>query len=102
MISMGATVGLLKAIEAAGGNPDQILAAFGLDRSVFVKSEGFIPCSIFAGILRETARATGDDCFGLHFGESFNPKNIGPLVYVALTSPTIASGIQNVERYLHV
>ena len=102
MISIAATTGLLEAIATAGGNPDQILSAFGLDRSVFSKPEGFIPCSIFAGILKEAARATADDCFGLHFGERFNPKNIGPLVYVALNSPTIAAGIGNVERYLHV
>jgi AraC-like DNA-binding protein len=38
----------------------------------------------------------------LHFGEHFDPKNIGPLVYVVLNSPTIGAGIENVERYLHV
>jgi AraC-like DNA-binding protein len=102
MISIAATTGLLEAITAAGGNPDEILRGFGLDRSVFSKAEGFIPCSVFAGILREAARSTGDDCFGMHFAERFNPKNIGPLAYVALNSPTIAAGIQNVERYLHV
>jgi AraC-like DNA-binding protein len=102
MISIAATTGLLEAITAAGGNPEEILQGFGLDRSVFAKSEGFIPCSVFAGILREAARSTVDDCFGLHFAERFNPKNIGPLVYVALNSPTIGAGIQNVERYLHV
>jgi AraC-like DNA-binding protein len=102
MISIGATTGLLEAITAAGGNPEEILQGFGLDRSVFAKPEGFIPCSAFAGILREAARSTGDDCFGLHFAERFNPKNIGPLAYVALNSPTIGAGIQNVERYLHV
>jgi AraC-like DNA-binding protein len=102
MISIAATTGLLEAITTAGGNPEEILQGFGLDRSVFAKSEGFIPCSVFAGILREAARLTADDCFGLHFAERFNPKNIGPLVYVALNSPTIGAGIQNVERYLHV
>jgi AraC-like DNA-binding protein len=102
MISIAATAGLLEAITAAGGNPDQILQAWDLDRSVFSKSEGFIRCSAFAGILKDAALATGDDCFGLHFGESFHPKNIGPLAYVALNSPTIGTGIQNVERYLHV
>ncbi len=80
----------------------EILRGLGLDRSVFSNTEGFIPCSVFAGILKETARTTGDDCFGLHFGESFHPKNIGPLAYVALNSPTIGAGIENVERYLHV
>jgi AraC-like DNA-binding protein len=102
MISIAATTGLLEAITAAGGNPEEILQGFGLDRSVFAKPEGFIPCSVFAGILKEAARSTGDDCFGLHFAERFNPKNIGPLAYVALNSPTIGAGIQNVERYLHV
>jgi hypothetical protein len=102
MISIAAAAGLLEAITAAGGDPDPILQGFGLDSSIFSKPEGFIPCVSFAGILTEAARATGDDCFGLHFGESFNPKNIGPLAYVALNSPTIGAGIQNVERYLHV
>jgi AraC-like DNA-binding protein len=102
MISIAATAGLLEAITVAGANPEQILQSFALDPSVFSKPEGFIPCSVFAGILNEAARATGDDCFGLHFGESFHPKNIGPLAYVALNSPTIGAGILNVERYLHV
>jgi AraC-like DNA-binding protein len=102
MISVAATTGLLEAITAAGANPDQMLQLWGLDRSVFSKPEGFIPCAVFAGILKEAARVTGDDCFGLHFAESFHPKNIGPLAYVALNSPTIGTGIQNVERYLHV
>jgi AraC-like DNA-binding protein len=102
MISIAATTGLLDAITVAGGNPDEILRSLGLDRSVFSQVEGFIPCSVFAGILKEAARTTGDDCFGLHFGETFHPKNIGPLAYVALNSPTIAAGIENVERYLHV
>src|SRR4029077_12298032 len=102
MISIAAATGLLEAIEAAGGSPDGILQIAGLDRSAFSKPEGFIPCSVFAEILRRAAQATGDDCFGLHFGERFDPKHVGPLVYVALNSPTIGAGIQNVERYLHV
>ena len=102
MISIASTTGLLEAITTAGGNPEEILQCFGLDRSVFAKPEGFIPCVVFAGILREAARSTADVCFGLHFAERFNPKNIGPLVYVVLNSPTIGAGIQNVERYLHV
>jgi len=102
MISVAATVGLIEAIEAAGGNPDQILQVCGVNRSVLSKPEGFLACSLFAEILKEAANTTGDDCFGLHFGERFDPKNIGPLVYVALNSPTVGAGIENVKRYLHV
>jgi AraC-like DNA-binding protein len=100
MISVAAMSGLLEAISAAGANPDQVLRTFELDPSVLANAEGFIPCAVFAQILEEAARATGDDCFGLHFGERFNPKNIGPLVYVVLNSPTIAAADEHVARYL--
>jgi AraC-like DNA-binding protein len=102
MISVAATTGLLEAIAARGGDADQILRKSGIDRSVFSEPEGFIPSSLFAGILEEAAQATADDCFGLHLGENYNPRNIGPLVYVVLNSPTIRAGIENFERYLHV
>ena len=102
MISVAAATGLLEAIAARGGDPDQILRKFEIDRSAFSEPEGFIPSSIFAGILEAAAQTTADDCFGLHLGENYNPRNIGPLVYVVLNSPTIRAGIENFERYLQV
>src|SRR5215468_12607439 len=102
MVSVAAATGLLEAIAARGEDPDQILRKFEIDRSAFSEPEGFIPSSIFAGVLEAAAQATADDCFGLHLGENYNPRNIGPLVYVVLNSPTIRAGIENFERYLHV
>jgi AraC-like DNA-binding protein len=102
MISVAAMTGLLETIAAARGNPDQILRTLGLERSAFRNPEGFIASSTFARILDEAARETADDCFGLHFGEHFNPKDLGPLAYVVLNSPTIAVAIQNAERYIHL
>jgi AraC-type transcriptional regulator len=101
-ISIAATTGLLEAITDAGGNPDQILRELGLERSALTNPEGFISASILVRFLEQAAQATADDCLGLHFGERYNPKNIGPLIYVALNSPTIGAGIENVERYLKV
>jgi len=100
MISVAAMTGLDEAIRAAGADPDQILRTFALEPSVLANGDGFIPCAVFAGILEEGARATGDDCFGLHFGERFNPKNIGSLTYVVLNSPTVAVADAQVARYL--
>lgn len=102
MISVAAMTGLLETIAAAGGNPDQILGSLGLERSALRNSEGFIASAIFARILEEAAHATTDDCFGLHFGEHFNPKDIGALAYVVLNSPTVAVAIENAERYIHL
>jgi Arabinose-binding domain of AraC transcription regulator, N-term len=100
MISVAATTGLPEAIGSAGANPDQVLRALELDRAVLSNPEGFIPCSTFARLLEEAAWATGDPCFGLHFGERFNLKNIGPLTYVVLNSPNIAVADEHVARYL--
>jgi AraC-like DNA-binding protein len=102
MISVSAAIGLTEAIESAGGDPDRVLRSVGLDRSTLTKPDGFIACSDFAGALEEAARATGDDCFGLHLGERYNPKNMGPFTYVVLNSPTIAAALRNAGRYLRV
>jgi AraC-like DNA-binding protein len=102
LISLSAATGLLEAIQAAGGNPEQVVRSVGLSPATISKSDGFIPCAQFARLLDEAARATGDDCFGLHFGERFNPKNVGPLAYVLVNSPTIEAGFQNAGRYLSV
>lgn len=100
MISLRAASGLLDAVRAAGADSDQLLEAFKLDPSVFSNADGVISCSLFARLLEEAARVTGDCCFGLHFGERFNVKNIGPLTYAVLNSPTVGAGDENVARYL--
>jgi AraC-like DNA-binding protein len=102
MVSSAAMSGLLEAIERAGGDAGAILRDCGLDRSVFSDADAFVGIALYARLLTETARHIGDDCFGLHFGEHYNPKNIGPLIYVVLNSPILRAGIENVERYLAV
>ena len=92
MMSVSAAAGLIEAIKAAGANPDDVLGNLAVDKAVFSNPDSFIRVSAFAGILEEAARLSSDPCFGLHFGESYNPKNIGPLIYVVLNSPTIAAG----------
>ena len=75
-----ATTDLLDTIAAVGANPNQILGTLGLERSVFSDPAGFIASSTFTRILDEAAGATGDACFGLHFGEHFNLRDWGTLV----------------------
>lgn len=102
VISVAAATGLVDAIATAGGNADQILGVAGLDRAALDEVDGFIPANSFARALEEAAQVTGDDCFGLHFGEHFDPKDIGALVYVVIHSPTMQVAIRNTERYLHI
>ena len=94
LISSSVTTGLFDAIAAAGGNPDQFRQSIALDFTALSDAERFIACVDFARLLEEVAQATGDVCFGLHFGARSNPKNIGPLVYAVLNSPTIAAACE--------
>ena len=102
LISLTAATGLIDAIARGGGHPDLTLRTVGLDRSVISQQEGFIPCAVFAQLLEAAAEDTQDPCFGLHFGERYEPKNIGPLVYVVLNSPTFGAAFDNIGRYLHL
>jgi Arabinose-binding domain of AraC transcription regulator, N-term len=56
-------------------------------------------CAAFTRLLEAAAQSTGDECFGLRFGEHYQPKNIGPLAYVVLNSPTFAAALENIGRY---
>jgi AraC-like DNA-binding protein len=100
LISVSSAGGLVEAIQAGGADPDRILRSRGLDRATLSARDGFIPAVDFAAILNEAAHATGDRTFGLHFGAGCNPKNLGPLTYVALNSPTIGTAFDNLGRYI--
>jgi len=102
MISLTAATGLLEMIEAAGRDPDAILHPLGLSRAAFADPHGFIADADFARVLDEAARVTGDDAFGLHFGERYHPKDLGALAYIVVNAPTMGAGFENAARYLRV
>jgi AraC-like DNA-binding protein len=102
VISLTAATGIVEAIESGGGDADGVLRHFGLDRRRLANPQGFIPSEDFARLLESAAAATGNDCFGLRFGARFNPKDIGPLAYVILHSPTVGVALANAGRYLRV
>jgi AraC-like DNA-binding protein len=102
MVSVSVTTGLCDAIAAAGGQTDRVLRSAGVERSLLLRPHGFIRSSAFSRLLEESARSTGDSCFGLNFGARFDPEDIGILTYVIVNSPTVAAALRNVERYLHV
>jgi AraC-like DNA-binding protein len=71
-------------------------------RSVLGNPDAFIATSSFTGLLEEASRATADTCFGLHFGERFDPKDVGALAYLIFNSPSVGIAIQNTQRYLQI
>ena len=53
----------------------------------------------YCGLFNEAARQTGNDNFGLHFGQQFQPKQLGAIGYAAVASPTLSAALRNMEAY---
>lgn len=99
---MSAATGLLETISAMDASPDDVLRATGVRRPVLENVDAFIATSSFTALLEEASRATRDRCFGLHFGERFDPKDVGALAYLIFNSPDVGTAIANIERYLQI
>jgi AraC-like DNA-binding protein len=53
----------------------------------------------YCAMFEEAARQTGQDNIGLEFGQSFLPKQLGMLGFAAVSSPTLAAALRNLETY---
>lgn len=102
LISATVMIGLAQAIDDAGAKADEVLRDLDIDPALLSRTDGFIPCASFARILETTARRTGNEVFGLHFGARSNPKNIGCLAYAVMNSPTVAAAFETAGRYIHL
>ncbi|MDJ0946255.1 MAG: AraC family transcriptional regulator [Kiloniellales bacterium] len=101
-IQVAAIIGLPEALRRAGCNPDQICKAVGLRPAELRDPDASIPLHAYLNLLEVAADRSGDDCFGLRFGASYDPSDYGALGFVALNSPTVGAGLLNVGRYLGV
>jgi len=86
------------ALEVLGYSPDpaQERPPDGSDRD----PDAFIPFRHFAQLLEDAALELGDPCLGLRIGLATHPRDIGPLGFVLLNSPTVGAAVDNLVRYL--
>ncbi len=101
-VQVAAIVGLTEALRHAGCRPETICQAVGLQPADLRDPDASIPLHAYLNLLELAAQGSGDDCFGLHFGASYDPGNYGALGFVALNSPTVGAGLRNIGRYLGV
>jgi hypothetical protein len=90
---------VLAAVVAAGGSPERVLAAAGLTAEDLADVDRLIDVERVTGLFEAAARETGDDCFGLHLGETYEFTALGALSYVVLNAPTVGTALANFERY---
>lgn len=79
---------------------ERIVNEAGLEMREINREEGWIPFLKHAALLEIPAHETGDDYFGLHIAEQVDPRDLGALGYIGLSSQTLGDALLNLERYL--
>src|SRR5262249_45734956 len=95
----GGAAGVLDAVAAQGGSVARVLAAVGVTADDLVDPERLLEVEEVMRLFAAAARETGDDCFGLHLGTTYDFASIGPLAYAVLNAPTVAVAVDNLARY---
>ena len=94
-----AATGALSFIERHGGDADRIFGDSGIAPSTVEDPVLVLSLNSYCGLFEEAARQTQNDNFGLWFGNQFVPRNLGMLGYVAVTSPTVGSALENLVKF---
>ena len=64
------------------------------------REQAWIPFAKHATLLEIAAHQTGNDFFGLHAASQVDPRDLGALGYIGLSSRTVGDALLNLERYL--
>ncbi|MEQ8666580.1 MAG: AraC family transcriptional regulator [Rhodospirillales bacterium] len=94
-----AASGVIDYIEKHNGDPDSILGNASITPEDLDSPFNELLLSDFCTLFEEAARQTKNDKFGLYFGEHFEPRRLGAIGYSAISSPTLAAALRNVELY---
>lgn len=62
--------------------------------------DALVPFRRFAQLLEDASATLGDPCLGLRIGLATHPRDVGPLGFVLLNSPTVGAAVDNLVRYL--
>lgn len=96
------TVGLEEFIERQGGRSGEVLARAGLQPGLYRQPNRPIALRSYCRSMHEAARSTGNEHFGLSFGEQFAPEGLGLYGYAAITAPDLRTAIGHMERFFPV
>jgi AraC-like DNA-binding protein len=89
-------------LAGAGIEVDRLLARAGIGRKAIADANGRIPFHRHAVFFEFAAEASGDPCFGLHFGSTIHPRQADLLGYVVLNSATLGQALRNLTRYRRI
>lgn len=95
-----AAQGLAERIAAAGVDPESVLREAGLRRLDLADPIRRIGLAQYCRAFELAAQGTSRVNFGLEFGSSFHPQQLGLLGYLAISAPTLGFGLRKFAAYL--
>lgn len=94
-----AATGVVEMIRRKGGSVDAVFSRAAIRLSDIGSPTNEINLHQYCTLFEQAARQTGNDNFGLEFGQQFQPRELGLIGYAATSSPTLGTALRNVEAY---
>jgi len=94
-----AASGIVPLIIDNQGDADAIFGRTGIHFKDLDNPTNELDLGEFCRLFSEAANQTGNENFGLHFGSDFEPRRLGAIGYAAISSPTLAAALRNMETY---
>ena len=95
IVLASAATGIVDYIERLHGDVDRIFGYSGIAPSMAGAPTLKLKLSSFCNLFEEASRLTGNDNFGLWFGNQFQPRDLGLWGYAIVSSPTLGSALEN-------
>lgn len=90
---------IVRAAAVRGVSAISLYEAVGLSPAILDDPDSRIPFATIVSLYETAAVLTGDDAFGLHVGESVDPKAFDVLGYSVINSPTFGGALDRIVRY---
>ena len=97
-----AATGIVEHIERNKGDADNIFGRVGIRQKDIGDPLYELNLIQYCNLFEVAVNNTGNDNFGLEFGQKFFPRHLGPIGYVAISSPTLYTALSNMMRYFAV
>jgi AraC-like DNA-binding protein len=81
-----------------GGSAQKVFSRAGLVEDDLADINGPLDLSSYVHMMELAAADTGNDNFGLCFGQQFKPEMLGLIGGIAIASPTLGAALDNVAR----
>jgi len=87
-------------LDLTGQSAARLLAELGLDRDAIEGADTVIPLALFLNFFERAAAVSNNPSFGLQAGRLVGSDSIGPLSFLFLSAPDLASAFASFTRYL--